>query len=264
MTPQSPPSNSPSGAPCAPLLGVCLVVLMVLLLLPSLATARATDAEVIRLLTRFDDMMRGESSQGRMTMRVKTKRFEREIAMESWSKGTEQSLIRILEPAKERGTATLKVGDKIWNYLPKIDRTIKVPGSMMSGSWMGSHFTNDDLVQQSRYSEDFDCTLEDQGDDWQIECVPHEDAAVVWGKVAVGVRKASELPFETRFYDEDGELVRTMTYEDVRDLGGRNVPTRVRAVPADEPGEFTEVIYADLRFDVEVDDRVFSLQSLKQ
>ena len=223
-----------------------------------------TDPMIVRLLEGVDDMMRGSSSQGRMTMRVKTSRFEREMTMENWSKGTEQSLIRILEPAKERGTATLKVGDKIWNYLPKIDRTIKVPASMMGGSWMGSHFTNDDLVQENRYSEDFDCTLASEDALWAIECVPHDDAAVVWGKVAVDIDKSTELPVEARFFDEDEELVRTMSYDDVRDLGGKRVPTRVRAVPANKPGEYTEVIYADVRFGVDIDDRMFSLQSLKQ
>ena len=226
---------------------VLLFLLGAALALP--ATAEL-DPQAERLLRAFDDLMRGDSSQGRMTMRVKTKRFEREMTLETWSKGTEKSLIRILEPAKERGTATLKVGDKIWNYLPKIDRTIKVPGSMMSGSWMGSHFTNDDLVQESRYSEDFDCTLDEDKDTWTVSCTPFEDAAIVWGLVTLGVRKADELPFEAKFFDEDGELVRTMTYDDVRSVGGKRIPTRVRAIPADEPDEFTEVNYADLQFEV--------------
>ncbi|MEM1245597.1 MAG: outer membrane lipoprotein-sorting protein [Acidobacteriota bacterium] len=230
-----------------------------------LASAPAAVAEdVNRLLERVDDLMRGDSSQGRMTMRVKTKRFEREMTLESWSKGSEKSLIRILEPVKERGTATLKVGDKIWNYLPKIDRTIKVPGSMMSGSWMGSHFTNDDLVQESRYSEDFDCTLAGDEEDWSVTCIPHEDAPVVWGRVLLVLSKSDELPREARFFDEDGELIRTMLYDDVRSVGSRKFPTRLRAIPADEPGEFTEIVYADLEFDVDLDDRLFSLQSLKR
>ncbi len=228
------------------------------------ALAAENSTEVLAILERFDDMMRGDSSQGRITMRVKTKRFEREMSMETWSKGTEKSLIRILEPAKERGTATLKVGDKIWNYLPKIDRTIKVPGSMMSGSWMGSHFTNDDLVQESRYSEDFDCSLDTQPELSLVSCIPHDEAAVVWGKVTIAVDTQSGLPTELKFFDEDDELVRTMTYSDVRRVGGRSIPTRLRVTPADEPGEFTEVIYNELNFDLDIDDRLFSLQSLKQ
>ncbi len=233
------------------------------------AASAQSPPDVLELLRSVDDLMRGDSSQGTMTMRVKTKRFERQMSLATWSKGTEQSLIRILEPAKERGTATLKVGDKIWNYLPKIDRTIKVPGSMMSGSWMGSHFTNDDLVAETRYSEDFDCTLGEhtlEGGDagWLVECIPHEDAPVVWGKVTVAVHAQDLLPRSTRYFDEDGELVRTMTFEGIRSVGGRMIPTTMRAIPADEPGEFTEVIYGDLRFDVELDDRLFSLQSLKE
>ena len=138
-----------------------LLLICMVLALPGVAWASDTP-DVLELLRLTDDLMRGDSSRGTMTMRVKTKRFERTITMEIVSKGTERSLIRIIAPAKEKGTATLKVGDQIWNYLPKIDRTIKVPGSMMSGAWMGSHFSNNDLVRQVRFSEDFDCSIEDR------------------------------------------------------------------------------------------------------
>lgn len=233
--------------------------------MPLLALANASP-DVHELLARVDDLMRGDSSQGTMTMRVKTKRFERTMTMEMWSKGTERSLIRITEPAKEKGTATLKVEDQIWNYLPKVDRTIKVPGSMMSGSWMGSHFSNNDLVREVRFSEDFDCEVEDRTEqgEWLIVCVPHEDTPVVWGKVEVTIDKTTELPSVIRYFDERDGLARTMTYEDVRTISGRRLPTRMRVVPADEPDAFTEMIYDDLKLDVDISDKLFSLQSLKR
>lgn len=222
--------------------------------------------DVIALLERVDDLARGSSSRGTMTMKVKTRRFERTLTMEVVSKGSERSLVRITAPAKEKGTATLKVEDQIWNYLPKVDRTIKVPGSMMSGAWMGSHFSNNDLVRQVRFSEDFDCELDDLADEnqWLITCVPHDDTPVVWGKVEVAIDKSDELPRATRYYDERGGLARTMTYEDVREIAGRRLPTRMRVLPADEPDEFTEMIYEALELDIDVPDRIFSLQSLRR
>lgn len=243
---------------------VALIVLVATGVFQS-AGARS-DPKVIALLERVDDLMRGESSRGTMTMRVVTRRFERSLKMEVVSKGKKRSLIRITEPAKERGTATLKVDDQIWNYLPRVDRTIKVPASMMSSSWMGSHFSNNDLVREVRFSEDYECELADaegEATQWLVSCVPHEDTPVVWGRVEIAIDRDDELPRATRYYDERGELARTMTYDDVRELAGYRLPTRMRVEPADQPDELTEIVYEKLELDVPVDDRVFTLQSLR-
>lgn len=203
-----------------------------------------------------------------MTMRIKTARWERVVTMSVWSKGSEKTLIRIEAPAKERGIATLKVENDIWNYLPKVDRTIKVPASMMSGSWMGSHFSNDDLVREYRFSEDFTCEFVDPAaaaeDHWVIRCVPNPDAPIVWGKVLIRVRQSDELVDEVTYFDERDRLVRTAIYSDITDLDGRRMPTRIRIQPADEPDEYTEIIYEELSFDIEIDDRTFSLQALRR
>jgi hypothetical protein len=188
--------------------------------------------------------------------------------MKVWSQGTEKTLIEILSPAKERGTATLKVEGNIWNYLPKVDRTIKVPASMMAASWMGSHFTNDDIVKDSRFTDDYTCELTTSSEDtrgyYVISCIPKPDAPVVWGRVELRLRVEDELIHEIRFFDEKAELVRTLSYTDVGELGGRTLPRRVRVIPADEPDEFTEVSYEELDFDVELPARTFTLQALKR
>jgi hypothetical protein len=219
------------------------------------------------LLDKTDDMHRGESSHSKVTMHVKTARWDRTLTMEGWAQGEERSLTVILSPAKEAGMATLKVDDNIWNYLPKVDRTMKVPAGMMSGSWMGSHFTNDDLVKESRMADDFvfDLTAEpgvDGSEGYVIECVAKEDAAVVWGKIVVKLRP-DEQPTEITYWDEDGELVRTMSFTDYREIGGRMIAGKMRLVPADEPDEFTEVIYDEIEFGVEIPDSTFTLQALK-
>jgi hypothetical protein len=248
-----------------------LVAILAALWAASAAPAAAgggNDGVTVRdLLRRTDDLLRGASSHGRVIMRVQTESWQRELELESWSEGTDKTLVRILAPAKERGTATLKVGPNIWNYLPKVDRTIKVPASMMSASWMGSHFTNDDLVRESRFEDDYSCSITERpangAGHWTVECSPHPEAPVVWGKVVLRLRP-DELVEEVAYFDEHGRLARTMTYGDVADFGGRRLPRRLRMTPADKPGEYTEVYYQELAFDVAIPADTFSLQGLRR
>ena len=235
----------------------------------SAAAADSADLELAReLLDGTDDMHRGTSSIAVITMNVKTARFERSMRMKAWSKGEETSLIRIEAPAKEAGVTTLKVGENIWNYLPRVDRTMKVPAGMMSGSWMGSHFSNDDLVKESRMADDFTFEITERPDDsgggrWLVVCTAKHDAAVVWGKVVVTVRP-DRLPDNIAYFDEKGVLIRTMKFTDIREIGGKQAPARMILVPEDKPGEFTEIIYNELTLDVDVPDSMFSLQALKR
>jgi len=231
-------------------------------------TAVAAEVPIEELLDATDDVTRGASSHGTMSMQVKTDRYERTMKMEVWSRGTEESLIRILAPAKEKGVSTLKVGDNIWNYLPKIDRTLKIAGAAMSGAWMGSHISNDDLVKSSRLAEDFTWTVsEEPGPDgtgsWVIELVPRPDAPVVWGKVVVRIRHDKQ-PEQIAYFDEKGRLVRTMRFLQIQEMSGRTFPTVMRVEPADAPGEFTQIQYEQMEFDIELPDRTFSLQALKR
>jgi len=236
--------------------------------------ALAEDAEqaakptVEELLDATDDIQRGESSTAVMSMAVKTDRYERSMKMRALSKGEEKSLIVILEPAKDAGIATLKVDDNLWNYMPKVDRTMKVPAGMMSGSWMGSHFSNDDLVRNSRLRDDFtyEVTEEPAADgtgQWVIELVPKPDAAVVWGKVKVTIRP-DKIPTSIEYFDEKGALVRTLSFGDIQEVGERKVPMTMSVVPGDKPEEYTRITYDELSFDVDHDDKTFSLQSLKK
>jgi len=238
-----------------------------LLAIFGLAYAAEPEPTVQELLAGTDDLTRGAQSTALVQMQVKTARYERTVVLRAWSKGIDRTLLRILEPARDAGVATLKVGNDLWNYLPKTDRTVRVPGAMMSGSWMGSHVTNDDLVRDSRLSEHYSYTVttRPQGDSgqWTIELVPKPEAPVVWGKVIAEIG-ADRLPISTRFFDGRGQLVRTMRWSDVQELGGRRMPTRFRVEPADKPGEFTEVTYRELDFDTPVPDATFSLQALKR
>lgn len=202
-------------------------------------------------------------------MEVVTEYWSRSLTMEVWSLGTEYSLIRVTAPAKEAGTATLKADKDIWNYMPKVDRTIKIPASMMSGAWMGSHFTNDDLVKESQLIEDYDIETIYEGDRdgtavWEFKLTPKPEAPVVWGHIEYRVRKGDYMPFWARYFDEDGKLSRTLEFSEFRQMGGRLVPAVMNMHPEDKPGERTTMIYDTLEFDIDLKQNYFSLQTLKR
>ena len=221
------------------------------------------------ILDKVDDLFRGRSSHGRMTMAIATAHWSRALTLEFWSEGKEKSLVRILAPKKEQGTATLRVDRDIWNYLPKTRRTIKLPSSMMSASWMGSHFTNDDLVKESRMADDFTFEVSFQGERdgeniLEITCLPKPEAAVVWGKVLVKVRRADYMPLELKYFDEDMVLARTMSFTDIGPLGDRTLPRVTTMIPQDKPNEKTEIRYLDMTFNLDLPADTFSLRSLRK
>ena len=224
----------------------------------------------VAIIDRVDRLLRGDSSRGVMTMEVVTENWDRSMTMEVWSLGTDYSLVRVESPRREAGTATLKAENDIWNYLPKVDRSIKIPASMMGGSWMGSHFTNDDLVKESRLIEDYDVEIAFEGDDgdgaavWDFVLTPKPEAPVVWGSIEYRIRQRDHMPLWTKFYDEDGELARTMEHSAFTDFGGRLVPAVMNMLPADKPGERTTMRYDDLEFDIDVERSFFSLRNLQR
>lgn len=229
----------------------------------------ASEPTAKEILDRVDKMWRGESSFGEVTMEIITAHWQRSLTMDVWSLGKEYSLIKITLPIKEKGVATLKVEKSMWNYLPKINRVIKIPSSMMMASWMGSHFTNDDLVKENTFVDDYTYRLSFSGlrngnSIYEIECTPRPEAAVVWGKVVITVQKEDLIPLKELYYDEDGKLMRTMTFSDIRSLGGRTIPSVITLVPTDKPNELTRVIYNSLQFSIDVDKNFFSLRSLKR
>ena len=229
-------------------------------------TAHAQSAREI--IDRVDRLMRGESSIARFTMDIQTENWDRSLTLRAWSLGTEHALIRVEAPQKEAGTATLRADQEVWNYLPRVDRTLKLPSSMMAGSWMGSHFTNDDLVKESRLVDDYEIEIEFEGtrdgvDVWEFLLVPLPEAPVVWGKIRYQVTKENLLPTWTRYYDESDELIRTMTFSENRMMSSRLVPTVMTIEPADKPGESTVLRYHELDFDVDLDEDYFSLRNLR-
>jgi outer membrane lipoprotein-sorting protein len=237
----------------------------------SSATELASDDGAARvLLDAVDDLYRSDQSRARMRMEVTTPNWSRSLVLEAWSKGEDLSLFRILAPKKEKGTTTLRRDNEIWNYLPKVRRVMKLPSSMMSASWMGSDFSNDDLVKESRMTRDYDFRFGDQKEVdgravREILCTPKPDAPVVWGQLSVLVEgEGDPIPIRITYFDEDMKEARTMSFSEAKKMGGRTIPTRVVLQPTDEPNRRTIMVYEELDFETEIPESLFSLQTLKR
>jgi len=225
---------------------------------------QALPLELRQLIREIEDQHMGRSSVAEMTMAVSTEHWQRTTRMEAWSLGRDYFLVRILEPAKEKGVATLKIDQEVWNYLPKVDRTIKVPPSMMGGAWMGSHITNNDLVKAAHIDEDYDFTLRAEDDaSWTVEALPKPDAAVIWGKIVYRIEKRRRVPIEIGYFDEEMIEVRKMVFDRVEPIDERFVPLRMSVKPLDKPQERTVLDYSRLDFNVPLDESFFSLRNLK-
>ena len=225
----------------------------------------AVALDVQALIREIEQQYMGLSSRTRMTMQVSTSHWQRALEMEAWSLGRDYFLIRILEPAKERGVATLKRDREVWNYLPKVDRVIKVPPSMMGGSWMGSHITNDDLVKANHIDEDYVLRLLEETDEhYVVECLPRPEAAVVWGKIVYRVLRSPRVPEQVDYYDEEMTRVREIHFDEVRQVGERIVPLRLTVRPLEKPDETTVLHYRDLVYDLPLEEAFFSLRNLTQ
>ena len=232
-------------------------------------SVRAQDLDGREIVDRSERLLWGSTFQGELAMNVATPRWQRTLALRTWIERPRQSFIRILSPAKEAGIGSLRIGSEMWNYLPNIERTIKIPPSMMLQPWMGSDFTNDDLVKESSVVDDYIHRIvrtEPTGDAaaYVIEATPKPDAAVVWGKIVFWVRNTDFVPLREEFYSERGELVRVLTFSDVRSLDGRMVPTRWEMRPQDKPGNVTTVVLKSARYDQPIDPETFSQRNLQK
>jgi len=238
-------------------------ITLLILLLPSAGKAQNAD-EIIR---KANDKMRGNTLQATMTVQIIRPTWNRELSMKIWSKGLDRSLALVTAPAKDKGSAFLKDKKEAWNWVPSIERTIKLPPSMMSQSWMGTDLTNDDLINSASIVDDYTHKLLGEEkiagrDCYKVELTPKPSSAVVWGKIITWVDKTEYFQMKSQFFDEDGNLVNTMTFLEVKTMGGRTIPTRMELVPTDKPGNKTVLIYNNMVFDKPIDDSFFSLQNM--
>jgi len=244
-----------------------LIISFVAVLLSVGTTQAQSAAEIIK---KAEEVRRGaNSSEAEMTMTIVRPTWSRTMSMKSWSKGDDYAIMLITAPKRDFGTVTLKREKEVWNWMPKIERTIKLPPSMMSQSWMGSDFTNDDLVRESSLIKDYDLkTLKDSTIDgricWKIEMIPHEDAAIVWSKVYTWVDKKDYLMLRSEYYDEDAYLINVMQASNIKVLGGKTFATKMEMIPVEEEGHKTVIEYSDINFDKDISESFFSVQNMKR
>lgn len=243
--------------------------LVMVVLFMAVCAASVYGQEPSEIIQKSYKNMEGNSSRAEITMKIVRPSWERSVSMKSWSKGEDFSMILITAPARDKGTAFLMRGNEIWNWLPDVNRTIKMPPSMMSQSWMGSDFSNDDLVRESSIVTDYtykmlgDTTLGDYNC-YRIEMHPKPDTPIVWDKVITYITKKNYLQLRAEFFDEDGIMVRTMEGSDVKEINGRLIPARMEMTPLEEEGNKTVIIYKDIAFNIDISDRFFSIQNMKR
>jgi len=220
-----------------------------------------------QILKKIDALYRAESSFALVEMEV-VSYYKRKLKLKCWTKGKDKTLIVIIYPNKEKGIATLRIGKKMWNYFPRINRIMRVPPSMMMASWMGSDFTNDDLVKESTLFDDYkgEYILPDSLNSpkyFFIKLTPRKNTLSLWSKIVLVVRKKDLLPVREEYYNEKGELVRVLYFEDIGIIGGRKLPRVLKMVPVKKKGRYTLVKYLKARFNIPIKNSLFSLRSLR-
>jgi outer membrane lipoprotein-sorting protein len=246
------------------ILKTLLNVGVALVALPTFAQLSAKE-----IVKKSDDLMQGESSISTMTMEIIRPTWTRSISFKGWSKGRDKSVTLITAPARDKGQSFLKVGNEMWSWNPSINRLIKLPPSMMSQGWMGSDYTNDDILKESSIVNDYEHTLKGETTIdghlcYVIELKPLPQAAVVWGKITTYITKETFYNLKAEFYDEENMLVRTHMLSDIKKMHDRTLPTRIEVVPADEPNNKTVVVIETIEFNVKLDDGFFSQQNMKR
>jgi len=231
--------------------------------LPGYAQPLPDLRDVVR---KVDAMYRSNSSYSEIAMEIVTPHWQRTLEMKVWTEGMKKTFIRILSPKKEQGVATLRVGSEMWNYLPNVNKVIKIPPSMMMSSWMGSDFTNDDLVKESSMLDDYNfryVTPEKPEEGLlYIEFTPKENKPIVWSKIVEAVRRSDYLPVWAHYYDDRGAVVRVLRFTDIRQFGNRTLPSVMEMLPQNKPGNKTVIRYKTLALDAPVSPDTFSQRNL--
>jgi len=225
------------------------------------------ETSVEGLLDQVDRLYRSDSSHATMDMKIVTENWERTTVMEVWSRGMNDTLIKILSPRKDKGIKTLKLGNQMWNYFPKINKVLKVPPSMMMNSWMGSDFTNDDLVRENTLAEDYNGKLEEHPSDpnqfYFIVLRPKNETVTVWGKISISIRRQDFMPVEQIYYNEDGEKKRVMEFSGIQQMGGKMIPA-VMEMRTLNKNSRTLIRYKSIEFKPVFSKNMFSFSQLRR
>lgn len=242
------------------------VVLLAALFPPGQVTAQETALSIIE---KSDELMRGETQTGTYRMVITRPEWKRELVFDFWSEGTKRSFIRIQKPQREKGVSFLRLEREMWQYVPKINRTIKIPPSMRLQSWMGSNFTNDDLVRESSIVHDYEHALLgtdtlDTGIAYMVELIPKPEAPVTWDRIVQWIRTDDYLPLRGEYFNERGERVRTIEFSGFKTMHGRTLPAIMTLFEDKNPGHSTLLELVDVEFNAKIKPAVFTQQNLKR
>jgi outer membrane lipoprotein-sorting protein len=239
----------------------------VLFVAAAVGAAAQTRPDAAEVVSRIDRLYRAGSSFAVMEMEIVMPQWQRMLKMRAWSEGKEKTFIRILEPRKERGVGTLRIGNEMWNYLPKANRVMRIPPSMMMSSWMGSDFNNNDLVRELTFTEDYTFQYTEAGDPQEgalsIKAIPKEGRPIVWGHVLLEVDAESLQPLTQKYYDESGKLMRVMRYSDVKTFDDRRIPSVMELIPQNKEGYKTILRYLEAEFNLDVPPETFTRRNLR-
>ena len=228
----------------------------------------AQEERAREIVKKVDELYRADTSEALVEMEIVTPHWQRTLKMRVWSQGMDKTFIRILEPKKERGVATLRIGNEMWNFLPKTNKVMKIPPSMMMSSWMGSDFTNDDLVKEFTFLESYDFEIfsidNPKEGELYITCTPKKGLPIVWGYIIVAVKEEDYIPLWQKFHDEKGKLMREMIFKDIKTFGDRKIPSVLELTPKTKEGHKTVLKYLEARFDIPLDDETFTLRNLRK
>lgn len=243
------------------------LILLTVLFISSLSFSQTETAD--QIIEKAENRLNGTTSYSEMTITTIRPKWSREMKIKTWAKGDDYSVTLVLSPAKDKGTVFLKRKNEMWQYIPSIERIIKMPPSMLTQSWMGTDMTNDDLMQESSLKKDYDKKIVAVEKVENLDChklvlTPKKDVNSIWGKLEIWISKKDYLQLKTKFYDEDGVLVNTILGKSPKILGGILIPSQMEVIPADKKGQKTKMSYTKASFDIEIDDNIFTTQYMKR
>jgi len=246
-----------------------LILLTTLFLFVAYSFSFSQESDAKNIVIKADELQRGETNRSEMSMTVIRPKWERTIKMKGWSLGRDYSMTLITAPAKDKGQVFLKRKNEMWNWVPAINRMIKLPPSMMSQGWMGSDYSNDDILKESSIVVDYTHKIIAEEDIsglicYKIELTPKEDAAVVWGKVMKWISKKEFWQMKTEYFDEDDELIRTEVASKIKLFGDRKLPSHIEIIPADKPGQKTVIDVISAQYNIKLKENFFSQQNMKR
>ena len=241
----------------------------IFLFISTFDAAFAEQPDVKIIIDTIDKLYRSKTSRGQIDMTIITPDWERTFSIEAYTDGMDKTFIHIISPKKDQGIATLRVKDEMWNFFPKIGKVMKIPPSMMTGAWMGSDFTNDDLVKESTLLRDYNFRLMDKEGEaglYYIELTPKKETPSVWNKIILKANRSDLLPVREEYYDEKGNMMRLLEFKDVKNFSGRMLPSVLEMTPLgkNKKGNKTIIKYNNLIFDAGLPKDTFTLRNLQK